>query len=90
MPFPLAIAALRKRSPDLIPWAWGINGFMSVVGSLLAVISELKYGFNVTLLVAVAIYLLAVPCFIKITRDCEKVFDSADLQRLEASVQRAE
>jgi spermidine synthase/MFS family permease len=90
MPFPLAIAALRKRSPDLILWAWGINGFMSVVGSLLAVIFELKYGFNATLLIAVAIYLLAVPCFIKITRDSEKVFDSADLQRLEASVQRAE
>ena len=31
MPFPLALTEIGADVPDLIPWAWGVNGFVSVV-----------------------------------------------------------
>ncbi|MBI3529606.1 MAG: hypothetical protein HY067_16760 [Betaproteobacteria bacterium] len=63
MPFPLGIAALESKAPHLIPWAWGVNGFMTVVGSLVAVICSTKFGFNATLILALAIYLIAMVSF---------------------------
>lgn len=68
MPFPLGIAALSSKSPSLIPWAWGINGFMTVVGSLLSVILSMKFGFDVTLCIAVAIYMIAAASFLPLSR----------------------
>ncbi len=59
MPFPLGIVALQAAAPRLIPWAWGINGFMTVVGSLLAAIFSITFGFDCTLLLAAGIYLVA-------------------------------
>lgn len=68
MPFPLGIRVLNTRAPDLIPWAWGANGFMTVVGSLLAVVLSMKLGFSATLLVAAAIYIVAMMCYLQLTR----------------------
>ena len=36
MPFPRALARLRRLDPGLVPWAWGVNGCASVVGAVLA------------------------------------------------------
>ena len=63
MPFPAGISALEVRAPELIPWAWGINGFMTVVGSLAATVASMKVGFDVTLLLAAGIYLMAMVAF---------------------------
>lgn len=57
MPFPLGIRILDQLSPQLIPWAWGINGYTTVVGSVLSVILAMTLGFNDVLLIAAAIYL---------------------------------
>lgn len=69
MPFPLGIDALNLRASNLIPWAWGINGFMTVVGSLLSVILTMKLGFDRTLFIALAIYLIAMLSFLNLSRD---------------------
>jgi hypothetical protein len=36
MPFPLGLGRLARGAPEFIPWAWGINGFASVVSAALA------------------------------------------------------
>jgi spermidine synthase len=59
MPFPLGIAALNARAPQLVPWAWGVNGFMTVIGSLAAVMATMALGFDATLLLALGIYAVA-------------------------------
>ena len=46
MPFPVGIEALRRSRPDLIPWAWGANGYASVVGSIMATLLALSWGFS--------------------------------------------
>ncbi|RLB54049.1 MAG: hypothetical protein DRI34_12565 [Deltaproteobacteria bacterium] len=59
MPFPLLIGCLNQGFAERIPWAWGVNGFASVVGSISAVVVGMAAGFRVVLLLGVACYLLA-------------------------------
>lgn len=59
MPFPLGIKVTNAKAPSLIPWAWGVNGAFSVLGSVLAAILSINYGFNVTLVSGLMAYLVA-------------------------------
>jgi len=59
MPFPLGIKVTNAKAPSLIPWAWGVNGAFSVLGSVLAAILSINYGFNVTLVSGLVAYLVA-------------------------------
>jgi hypothetical protein len=59
MPLPLGVMLLRRRSPELVIWAWGINGFCSVLGSVLAIIFAHAMGYRATLFVGAFLYLTA-------------------------------
>ncbi len=59
VPFPLGLRLAAQRSQALIPWAWGINGFFTVIGSICALILGMAFGFRVVLSIAGACYLLA-------------------------------
>jgi spermidine synthase len=59
MPFPLGLQQLAADSPAFIPWAWGINGFASVVSTALALLLALESGFTAVLLLALALYVCA-------------------------------
>jgi len=59
MPFPLGLVWLRSLAPQLIPWAWAINGGASVVASILAALMALQWGFSLVLWTGFAFYLLA-------------------------------
>ena len=58
MPMPLGVHWLRNRSNEMIPWAWGINGSASVLGSILAILIAINFGFNQALVVASFLYFL--------------------------------
>lgn len=62
MPFPLGLQRISTLSPALIPWAWGVNGFASVISASLATLIAIHGGFNVLILTAVALYLIAALC----------------------------
>jgi hypothetical protein len=57
MPMPIGVRVLARESPDLIPWAWGVNGAASVMGSVAALAVALLAGFNQAMLVAAVLYL---------------------------------
>jgi len=57
VPFPHSLALLEKRAPGLVPWAWGVNGALSVVASILAAMAALSWGFRVVLVAGAACYL---------------------------------
>lgn len=59
MPFPLGLAVVAARAAPLVPWAWGINGFASVVATLLATLLAIHWGYAAVLLLAAALYGLA-------------------------------
>jgi hypothetical protein len=56
MPFPKGIAWLERVSSDLIPWAWGVNGAVSVIASVLAALIALSAGFTVVLIAGALCY----------------------------------
>jgi hypothetical protein len=59
MPMPLGITWLRKNAAGMIPWAWGLNGSASVMGSILTIVIAVNFGFNQALALAALIYLSA-------------------------------
>jgi hypothetical protein len=63
--FPAGMLLLERRSPSLIPWAWGINGFASVAAAPLAVLLSMSFGFQAVLFGAVGCYLLALALTLK-------------------------
>jgi len=58
MPFPLLVRQLQETFPERIPWAWGVNGFASVVGSVAAVVLGMTAGFGAVLWIGVGCYAL--------------------------------
>jgi hypothetical protein len=56
MPLPLGVKMLDRAAPGLIPWAWAVNGFLSVLSSILATVVAMIGGFTAVLLAAGAIY----------------------------------
>jgi hypothetical protein len=59
MPFPLGMRLLNREHIDEVPWAWGINGCLSVVGAAVATLIAVEVGYNVLLMLAAGAYLLA-------------------------------
>ena len=59
MPFPIGLARIAGQSPDLVPWAWGINGCASVLSAILAPILAIHLGFTAVVVIAVGLYLAA-------------------------------
>jgi hypothetical protein len=57
IPFPHLMGLLQEQSPDLVPWAWGINGALSVVASVLAALAAISWGFDAVLLAGAVCYL---------------------------------
>ncbi len=59
MPFPFGLRRLTATAPSFIPWAWGINGFASVVSAVLATLLAIEFGFSFVIVAAVALYAAA-------------------------------
>jgi hypothetical protein len=57
MPFPLGLRLAMQRSSALGSWAWGVNGFFTVIGTVLALMLGMMIGFRMVLLIACACYL---------------------------------
>jgi len=56
MPFPTGLKWVAQSAPDFIPWAWGINGFASVISAALATLLAIQFGFTFVLLAALVLY----------------------------------
>lgn len=59
MLLPLGVRIASGVSDDLVPWAFGLNGATSVLGSSLAVVLSMNWGFTATLAAGVIAYLLS-------------------------------
>jgi SAM-dependent methyltransferase len=59
IPFPSAIQLLEEKDlKNYIPWMYGVNGTMSVLGSVMAVIFSMAFGFTVSFFVGLFFYAL--------------------------------
>ncbi|MDH5604077.1 MAG: class I SAM-dependent methyltransferase [Cyclobacteriaceae bacterium] len=67
MPFPTGLAHLGS-STQIIPWAWGVNSFFTVIGTTIALILGMALGFSWVLFIAGGCYgvaLLAINVYLK-------------------------
>jgi spermidine synthase len=59
VPFPNGLDTLQNNKPHLLPWAWGMNGGLSVAGSALARVLAVSSGFPGLLAIGIGVYILA-------------------------------
>jgi hypothetical protein len=56
IPLPKGMARLEGKAAGLIAWAWGVNGAVSVVTSILAALMALSSGFSAVLALGASCY----------------------------------
>ncbi len=59
MMLPSGIRMLGRKDAALVPWAWGLNGATSVIGTVAATVIAIYAGFAGTLVIGALGYLLA-------------------------------
>jgi hypothetical protein len=59
VPFPKGIEMVGDLAPDLVSWAWGINGCTSVLASILSAMLAISFGFSRVLMGGSVAYLAA-------------------------------
>lgn len=59
MALPLGVRMIERRAPAAIAWGWGINGSLSVIGTILAMMLSVTLGMTATILVGTACYVIA-------------------------------
>jgi hypothetical protein len=59
IPLPAGMRLLAPRRPEIIPWGWGMNGALSVVGATAAVFLAMNWGFSLTLAMSALVYAMA-------------------------------
>lgn len=67
MPMPTGIRFLKEQGRNVIPWAWAINGYFTVIGSALSVLLALLFGFKAMFFIAAAVYAIG-PFFMRSKR----------------------
>jgi hypothetical protein len=58
IPFATGLYYLEQTYPRFIPWAWGINGLTSVMGSVLSIIIAMRIGFSVVIIFGCLTYII--------------------------------
>lgn len=56
MPFPLALRRLDPSAAAVVPWAWALNGWTSVVASIATVLVSRLLGYDAAFAVALSAY----------------------------------
>jgi hypothetical protein len=72
-PMPSGLTRLQHGPDQLIAWAWGVNGFTSVLAAPAATLIGMVWGFSWAALIAVALYLLAIPLYARIPTTASRV-----------------
>ena len=67
---PFGLAQVRRIAPDSMyaAWAWAVNGFLSVIGSVLTTILAMELGFRTMQWLALGIYGIAFISFVRLAR----------------------
>jgi len=65
-PMPAALARLDRHASSLVPWAWGVNGFASVLAAPLATAIGMSWGFQVSGGLGLLLYVVPMLLFSKL------------------------
>jgi hypothetical protein len=68
IPMPTGMRLLSARAPQMLAWAWGMNGALSVLGATLAIFIAMNWGFRITLITASGVYLIGLIALLSATQ----------------------
>jgi hypothetical protein len=78
MPLGLGLVSrITDHGEEYAAWSWAVNGFFSVIGSVLTTILSMAFGFRAVQFGALAVYAVAVLAFVRLHRSAERA-DRAD------------
>ena len=60
------IASLTEHGEEYVAWGWAVNGFFSVIGSVLTTILSMAVGFRAVQFAALGAYAIAVVAFMRL------------------------
>lgn len=60
------VGRLVEDGGDYVAWSWAVNGFFSVIGSVLTTILSMIFGFRVVMFMALGVYALATLMFLRL------------------------
>jgi hypothetical protein len=62
------VSRLTDHGEEYTAWSWAVNGFFSVIGSVLTTILSMTFGFRAMQLGALVVYAVAVLAFLRLPR----------------------
>jgi len=66
------VARLTSHKREYVAWAWAVNGFFSVMASILSTILAMVFGFRIVLLIALAVYAVGVFSLVGLMRHADQ------------------
>ncbi len=60
------VASLTPQSEAYVAWAWAVNGFCSVVASVMSTLLSMAFGFDTVMLIALVLYGVAIAALLRI------------------------
>ncbi len=60
------VASLTEHGEEYVAWGWAVNGFFSVIGSVLTTILSMAVGFRLVQFAALGAYAIAVVAFTRL------------------------
>jgi MFS family permease len=67
MPLGLSrIGAITDHEEEYVAWAWAVNGFFAVIGSVLTTILSMSFGFRLVQGLALGVYAIATLAFLRL------------------------
>jgi len=75
-PLPQVLSIIKSHSPELVPMAWGVNGFASVISALAGQVLAMFGGFKIVFLGAVFLYTGASLLYVFYFSRVERITDS--------------
>lgn len=67
--FPHGVRVLRRLAPPVVPWAFGVNAFLTVVAASVAPLLAAETGFSALFVVAAGLYVSAFVALTRLERD---------------------
>ena len=65
-PVTAEVSGVSRHGEEFVAWAWAVNGFFSVVSSVLATVLSMTLGFSVVMAAAFVVYCVGVAALTRV------------------------
>jgi hypothetical protein len=79
------VSELSTHGDEYVAWSWAINGFFSVIGSVLTTILSMTFGFSFVQWLAFGVYVIAALAFTQLAKRARRTKPSATVAPPESS-----